>query len=179
MGHGDDAAFPLGTLVRMYRREAKLTQRELAAEAGLSVAALRDYEQGRRCRLRPNSLAVLADALGLDSDQAADLARAAVIPRRGRDRVPLARLSWDDIGSAPARDSPNSDQGLWLAVLGPLGAWRGGAPLSLGPPARRAVLGLLVLDPGALVRRDTDHRFAVERRAAATHRDSSRAGACE
>jgi len=39
-------------------------------------------------------------------------------------------------------------------ALGPLEAWGGGVPLSLGPPARRAVLGLLVMDPGVLVRRD-------------------------
>ena len=34
-----------GSLVRAYRREAGLTQRELAAKTGLSVAALRDFEQ--------------------------------------------------------------------------------------------------------------------------------------
>ena len=39
-------------------------------------------------------------------------------------------------------------------ALGPLEGWGGGTPLSLGPPARRAVLGLLLVDPGALVRRD-------------------------
>jgi DNA-binding SARP family transcriptional activator len=44
---------------------------------------------------------------------------------------------------------------LWLSVLGPLEAWGGGVPLPLGPPARRAVLALLLMDPGVLVRRDT------------------------
>ncbi len=40
-------------------------------------------------------------------------------------------------------------------MLGPLEAWEDGTPLSLGPPARRAVLALLLMDPGVLVRRDT------------------------
>ena len=151
--HEDDPAFPLGTLVCMYRREAQLTQRELAAKAGLSVAALRDYEQGRRRRLRPNSLIALARALRLSADQAADLAQAAAIPRRGSDLVPLPRSAQD--GRVPKADSPGHGQGLWLAALGPLEAWQGGTRLSLGPPARRAVLGLLLLDPGALARRET------------------------
>lgn len=154
MGPGDGRAYQLGSLVRTYRREAELTQRELAAKAGLSVAALRDFEQGRRCRPRPNSLAALAYALGLNADQAADLARAAAVPRRHPDLVPLPRPPQDGFGSALVNSS-GQDQGLWLAVLGPLEAWQGGTPLSLGPPARRAVLGLLLLDPGALVRRDT------------------------
>jgi DNA-binding SARP family transcriptional activator/transcriptional regulator with XRE-family HTH domain len=155
MGRGEDPAFPLGALVCMYRREARLTQRELAAKAGLSVAALRDYEQGRRRRLRPNSLAALAHALGLDADQAADLARAAAIPRQGSDLVPLRHSAEDGSGPAPIADSCGRGEGLWLAALGPLEAWRGGTPLSLGPPARRAVLGLLLLGPGVLARRDT------------------------
>jgi len=142
-------------LVCKYRREAQLTQRELAAKAGLSVAALRDYEQGRRRRLRPNSLTALTYALGLNADQAVDLAQAATIPRRDPGLVPLQRSSSDRLGSAPMADSSERGKGLWLAALGPLEAWRGGAPLSLGPPARRAVLGLLVLDPGVLARRDT------------------------
>jgi DNA-binding SARP family transcriptional activator/tetratricopeptide (TPR) repeat protein len=40
-------------------------------------------------------------------------------------------------------------------VLGPLEAWQDGTPLSLGPPARRAVLALLLMDLGKPVRRDT------------------------
>jgi DNA-binding SARP family transcriptional activator/transcriptional regulator with XRE-family HTH domain len=151
----DGLAFQLGSLVGMYRREANLTQRELAAKAGLSVAALRDYEQGRRRRLRPNSVAALAGALGLDADQAAGLARAAAIPRRRPDLVPQPRQARDGFGAAQAGDPTGQDQVLWLAALGPLGAWQSGMPLSLGPPAQRAVLGLLLLDPGALVRRDT------------------------
>lgn len=144
----------------MYRRSAKLTQRELAARAGLSVATLRDFEQGRRCRPRPNSLAALADALGLNPDQAADLARAAAVPQRRSQPVSPSRPAQDASGFEPTASAASAEdsgrgQGLRLAVLGPLEAWQGGTPLSLGPPARRAILGLLSLDPGVLVRRDT------------------------
>jgi DNA-binding SARP family transcriptional activator/DNA-binding XRE family transcriptional regulator len=148
-------ASQLGSLVGMYRREANLTQRQLAAKAGLSVAALRDYEQGRRRRLRPHSLAALARGLGLNADQAAGLARAAAIARQRSDLVLQPRHARNGFGAAPLPDPIGQDQELWLAALGPLGAWQSGTPLSLGPPAQRAVFGLLLLDPSALVRRDT------------------------
>lgn len=133
-----------GVLLRAYRREAGLTQRELAAKAGLSLAALRDIEQCRRSRPRPSSLDALANGLGLDQEQAASLisaGRGLTVPQ------PLRR-------TAPAGPT-GPGQGLWLAALGPLEAWRDGLPIPLGPPARRAVLGLLLMDPGAQVHRDT------------------------
>jgi DNA-binding SARP family transcriptional activator/tetratricopeptide (TPR) repeat protein/DNA-binding XRE family transcriptional regulator len=156
MVHGDsDQASQFGSLVREYRRNVGLTQRELAAKAGLSVAALRDFEQSRRCRPRPNSLAALVDALDLDAAQAASLARVAALPRRRRVGLPAACSRLNGSGVAQAAHPSEQDEGLWLAALGPLEASWNGAPLYLGPPARRAVLGLLVMDPGVLVRRDT------------------------
>jgi DNA-binding SARP family transcriptional activator len=156
MEPGDnDPACEFGSLVRTYRREAGLTQRELAAKARLSVAALRDFEQSRRRRPRANSLAALIGALGLDPDRAASLARAAALPRRRPDAVPSPRPPQDD-SDFPRTEHPSGrGEGLWLAALGPLEAWRDGLPVSLGPPARRAVLGLLLMDPGVLVRQDT------------------------
>jgi DNA-binding SARP family transcriptional activator/transcriptional regulator with XRE-family HTH domain len=151
----DDPAPPFGSLVRMYRREAGLTQRELAAKTGLSVATLRDFEQFRRRWPRPNSLAALASAFELDADQAARLTQAAVLPRqRTTDALLASRVPLGDADAATPGHSPGPGAGLWLAVLGPLDAWRDGVPLSLGPPARRAVLTLLALAPGTLVRRD-------------------------
>jgi DNA-binding SARP family transcriptional activator/DNA-binding XRE family transcriptional regulator len=155
MGHqGCESATRFGALVHTYRREAGLTQQELAGRAGLSVAAVRDFEQSRRLRPRRSSVAALADALSLDHDQTADLARAAAPPRLPRDagQVPPSRPPQNK--SARRADAARPDQGLWLTALGPLEAWRDGAPLSLGPPARRAVLGLLLLQPGVPVRRD-------------------------
>lgn len=141
----------LADLIRAHRHRAGLTQQELAAKAGLSLAALRDLEQGRRSRPRRGSLAALADALGLDAIQAAELAAAA-----SRRRLFTARES-DPPHPGPPRapGSTRSGSGIWLAVLGPLEAWRDGTPLHLGPPERRAVLGLLAAVPDAPVHRDT------------------------
>ena len=156
MAPADSAPPPqFASLVRAYRREMGLTQQELAARAGLSLAALRDFEQSRRHRPRPHSLTALVKALGLDTAQAASLTRAAALPRPGLERVPASRRPPDDSDSARTTHSSPRGEGLWLATLGPLEAWEGGTPLDLGPPARRAVLGLLLMYPGALVRRDT------------------------
>jgi DNA-binding SARP family transcriptional activator/DNA-binding XRE family transcriptional regulator len=155
MRHGENgSAFAFGSMVREYRLDSGLTQRELAAKAGLSVAALRDFEQGRRHRPRRNSLTALANALGLDPDQAASLARTAALPRLPADQPVSPPRAKDGFGREVSADAPGSGHGLWLSALGPLEAWYDGAPLPLGPPARRAVLGLLLLDPGLLVRRD-------------------------
>src|ERR1700722_6744099 len=124
----------LGGLVRGWRRAAGLTQRELAARSGLSVTAVRDLEQGRSHRAR-------AGALGLDAGQAAALARAA-----GEDTGPAS--AGEGLAAVPGT-------GLWVAVLGPVEAWRDGVALRLGPPGRRAVLALLALAAGELVRRET------------------------
>jgi DNA-binding SARP family transcriptional activator/transcriptional regulator with XRE-family HTH domain/tetratricopeptide (TPR) repeat protein len=155
MGHGEGKPPSwFGSLVRKYRHEAGLTQRELAAKAGLSVAALRDFEQSRRRRPRPHSLAALGSALGLDPEQAASLARAAAVPRRRPGAVPAPRSSHDDFGIPRTTHPPGRRAGLWLSALGPLEAWGDGTQLYLGPPARRAVLALLLVDPGILVRQD-------------------------
>jgi DNA-binding SARP family transcriptional activator/transcriptional regulator with XRE-family HTH domain len=155
MRPGDDGdngiAFEFGLLVRRHRHAAGLTQLELADKAGISVAALRDFEQSRRHRPRPGTLAALARALGLDPDETAGFTRAAASWRRSAE--PGIR-SWQ-AGSAGTMAPPESSRGLWLAALGPLEAWKDGTPLSLGPPAQRAVLGLLLMEPGVFVRRDT------------------------
>jgi DNA-binding SARP family transcriptional activator/tetratricopeptide (TPR) repeat protein len=131
----------LGGLVRGWRRAAGLTQRELAARSGLSVTMLRDLEQGRSRRPRTGSLVALAGVMGLDARQA----------------IALARAAEDDPGLAPAGAVPTGmpGSGLRIAVLGPVAAWRDGVALPLGPPGRRAVLALLALAPGELVRRET------------------------
>ena len=135
--------------VRAYRLDAGMTQQELAQRSGVSVAALRDLEQGRRSHPRPATVCALSQALGLNPPRAADLARAATVSRQrheghGSDLSPVG-LRWTAV----------PDDGLWLAVLGPLEGWRDGVLLSFGPPARRAVLGVLAANSGVLVRRDT------------------------
>jgi DNA-binding SARP family transcriptional activator/DNA-binding XRE family transcriptional regulator len=149
--YGEGLACEFGSLVRKYRHAAELTQLELAETAGISVAALRDFEQSRRHRPRSGTLAALTAALDLDPEQAASFARAA--GARRSEEAPIQ--PWHG-GTARALGlwEPHC-QGLWITALGPLEAWRDGTQLPLGPPARRAVLGLLLTDPGAPVRRDT------------------------
>ena len=120
---------PFGTLLRAHRSASGLTQQELASQVGLSVAAIRDLEQGRRLRPRPVSLRGLARALGLEPTQADELEQAAL---RAGD---------------PGRP-PEECRGLRLTVLGPLAARHVAGPrIKLGPPRQRAVLGLLALNP--------------------------------
>jgi DNA-binding SARP family transcriptional activator len=136
-GLQDAAGVRLGALVRERRRAAGLTQRQLAQRSGLSVAAVRDLEQGRSRRPRPGSLDALARALGLDAGQSAVLAAAG------------------DAAGPASRVPAGHGSGLWLAVLGPLAAWRDGLAVGLGPPRQAAVAGLLAVQPGELVRRET------------------------
>jgi DNA-binding SARP family transcriptional activator/transcriptional regulator with XRE-family HTH domain len=147
------APFRLAEAVRDHRRKAGLTQQELATKSGLSLAALRDLEQGRRSRPRPGSMAALTSALGLDPGQAADLASLAAAPRSPHDASREPGPPYRGTRQAAALMAPG--QGLRLSILGPMEASRDGVQLSLGPPARRAVLGLLATDPGVLVHRDT------------------------
>src|SRR5260370_30598908 len=129
-------------------------QQEMAAKAGLSVATRRDFEQRGRLQPRASSLAALAKALGLGPVQAADLTRAAAPqPRHSRDGTASPRSRRAGVLQTAGPIMPS--QGLWLAALGPLEAWRDGRALSVGPPARHAVLGVLLMDPGVPVRRDT------------------------
>jgi DNA-binding SARP family transcriptional activator/DNA-binding XRE family transcriptional regulator len=125
---------PVGALVRSHRQAANFSQAELAAKAGISVAALRDLEQGRRRRPRQQTVARLCRALSLDNAQARELARAGRPTRQGRS------------GST----EPAAAQGeIQIQILGTIAAWRDGQSVRLGPPRQRAVLGLLALTPGS------------------------------
>ncbi|MEV0839333.1 BTAD domain-containing putative transcriptional regulator [Actinocatenispora sera] len=58
-------------VLRSYRTTARLSQRELADRAGLSVGAVRDLEQGRRRTPRRSTVRRLGAALGLPAPSAA------------------------------------------------------------------------------------------------------------
>jgi DNA-binding SARP family transcriptional activator/tetratricopeptide (TPR) repeat protein len=117
----------LGEMAEL-RRRARLTQRDLAMRAGLSVRALRDIEHGRVHRPHPASMQRLADALGV-----------AQVNRRA---APDARLV------------EVANGGLHVGVLGPLTVRRGGNRLALGSAKMRTLLGLLAVQPGHLVTRE-------------------------
>lgn len=79
-----------GLLVRRHRREAGMTQEELAERAGISARAVSDIERGIRTSIYRDTAERLASALGLDSRQRDELIDAS---RRTPDRpVQLGRL---------------------------------------------------------------------------------------
>jgi DNA-binding SARP family transcriptional activator/tetratricopeptide (TPR) repeat protein/DNA-binding XRE family transcriptional regulator len=122
-----------GALIRDYRREAGLTQQQLADAAGVSVGVVRDLEQRRTVRPQAESVRRLATGLRLSRRQAAALAQA------GR----------SDAGTP----GPGRPGVVRLSVLGPVTAWRGSTAIPLGTPLQRAVLGLLALHPQSGLRR--------------------------
>jgi DNA-binding SARP family transcriptional activator/DNA-binding XRE family transcriptional regulator len=146
--NGQKTPLPMGTLIKRYREDQRVTQRELAAAAGMSIGALRDLEQGRTRSPRWGTLEDLAAVLGLGQAQRAELTLAwqqgAALRRRRADAAPRP--------GEPARRLP----GARIDVLGPLTAWRDGDRLALGSARQRAVLGLLALHADAEV-----HRSAI------------------
>jgi transcriptional regulator with XRE-family HTH domain len=100
------AAASFGTLLRSLRARAGLSQEALAERAGLGVATLKALEHDQRQRPHPNTLAQLADALGLtpedreaflDSRQAAERqSRPAAIP----DLIPESPPGEPELGMA-------------------------------------------------------------------------------
>ncbi|WP_433045799.1 BTAD domain-containing putative transcriptional regulator [Dactylosporangium sp. CS-033363] len=88
-----------GARLRRHRVAAGLSQRELAERVGLSVAAIRDLEQGRTRRPHRGSAQALAEVLGLPAGGPAGDAAAPVrigvlgplVVQRGGEAVPVGR----------------------------------------------------------------------------------------
>jgi len=107
-GQGGHAT-PLAVRIRDLRRSAGLTQQELADHAAVSVAAIRDLEQGRVTFPHPEHRARLARALGVDP---ADWK-----PRRGKQgglRIDVLGPLSISSGGVPLRPPPAGQR----AVLG-------------------------------------------------------------
>ncbi len=79
-------ANPLSSLIKRYRRERSFTQRRLAVAAGVSARTIGDLETGSAAAPRFSTLAALADALGLEGLERAQLLRHA----DGADASPAA-----------------------------------------------------------------------------------------
>jgi DNA-binding SARP family transcriptional activator/DNA-binding XRE family transcriptional regulator len=129
----------MGSLLKGYREDRGVTQRELAAAVGMSIGALRDLEQGRTRFPRWGIVEELAAVLSLGRAQRDELTqawRAARTVARRRPR-PARRIG-----------------GLRIEVLGPLAVWRDGALVALGSVRQRAVLGMLALHPETGLHRD-------------------------
>jgi DNA-binding SARP family transcriptional activator/DNA-binding XRE family transcriptional regulator len=136
----DRAATRLASLIAGGRREASLTQQQLADRAVISLGTVRDVEQGRTSQPRRNTVEALSLALGLDRNEVAEAA------------------GWpagDGRGAAPAWPATAMVAGVWLGVLGPLAARRDGLPAGTVAGRQRAILGLLALHPGRALHRET------------------------
>jgi DNA-binding SARP family transcriptional activator/DNA-binding XRE family transcriptional regulator len=154
----------LGPLIRHYRDSRGITQRELAAEAGVSLGALRDLEQGRTKYPRREMVADIAGALHLSQGERSELAGSwrAGQDRASQDRASQDRASQDGASQqwasqdreAPADGTVRAARGIRIMVLGPITAWRDDEFVALGPARQRAVLGLLAVHQGASVRRN-------------------------
>jgi DNA-binding SARP family transcriptional activator len=127
-------------VLRSLRQSAELSQLALAEKSGLSVAAVRDLEQGRTSRPRARSLTQLGRALLLNSTQQRDLIYAAY---------------GTGTSAAASIVSVPPSTGVRIHLLEPLAAWRDGTPVRLGPTKQRAVLCLLAMEPNAFVHRET------------------------
>jgi len=64
----DDPSRTFGGAIRRYREDAALTQEALAERSRLSKRAISDLERGERQAPHRDTVALLADALGLDQD---------------------------------------------------------------------------------------------------------------
>jgi DNA-binding SARP family transcriptional activator/tetratricopeptide (TPR) repeat protein/DNA-binding XRE family transcriptional regulator len=119
-----------GLRLRQIRQGRSLTQGALARAAGLSVASIRDLEQGRTRRPRVASLRALARALDLTPEETARFTEL----------------------SAPSPEADDSAV-VSIAVLGPTVVVRDGVPVDV-PDQVGLLLRRLALEPGEKVGRD-------------------------
>ena len=87
--------------LRGLRESRSLTQEELAERSGVTAKAIGALERGERRRPYPHTVRSLADGLGLDDDERADLLSA--VPRRS----PTSSSLQVD-GSSPLAEQPAS-----------------------------------------------------------------------
>lgn len=126
-----------GVLLKAYRERDGLTQRELADRSGVSLAAIRDLEQGRSRRPRRDSVHALARALDLTGPEERRL-------RAGAHTPPVLA----PVPAAPAAPA------VALGVLGPLTVWHSGVPAPLNAAKPRVLLLRLALTAGEAVGRE-------------------------
>ncbi|WP_344480252.1 BTAD domain-containing putative transcriptional regulator [Glycomyces endophyticus] len=125
---------PLGELRRRHRERAGLTQRELAERSGVSLAAVRDLEQGRSGRPRRASARRLASALGLSAEE--------------------SRTAFGLEGPVSGHARPEAASQLVIGALGPLTVWHDGAVVPFAAEKPRSILMRLVLSAGETVGRE-------------------------
>ncbi|MDQ3855251.1 MAG: helix-turn-helix domain-containing protein, partial [Chloroflexota bacterium] len=122
-----DQPAPFGELLRLHRRAAGMSQEELADRAGLSVRAIGDLERGGRARPRRDTVHLLSEALGLETEQREALIRAARTAGRGavESHTPssgpeAAPLAGDQSRSLPLQPTPFVGREQELRAVRPL-----------------------------------------------------------
>ena len=105
------------TLVRTYRRRARLTQEALALRTGLSTRTIRNLEAGSLHRPRHATIRLLSEGLGLNDFESAAFTAAektcnAAVKRR------MALCASPDIRSSSARSSrySHAPRSRWMAA---------------------------------------------------------------
>src|SRR5207302_3991688 len=108
---GDE--LPFAALLRHHRLEAGLTQQELAERSGISAQAVSALERGWRQSPRRDTVAMLADALGLEGREREAFAAAG---RRPQPEVrPPARLGAQSDMPVPTSELVGRDEELAAA----------------------------------------------------------------
>lgn len=134
-----------GPLLKSHRVRRGLTQRDLAGRSGLSLAAIRDLEQGRSRQPRRGSVRSLAVALGLSSQDEARFLAAAFGGDVSAPPTPITRVDADPV---------DTEVVTTLGVLGPVALWHGGIPVPLTSPNQMCLLLRLALSAGDAVGRE-------------------------
>ncbi|MGC4896276.1 BTAD domain-containing putative transcriptional regulator [Micromonospora sp. DT31] len=143
-GGGDPQGPPFGSLLKSYRERDGLTQQDLAGRSGVSLAAIRDLEQGRSRRPRRASVRNLALALGLSGQDESRLFASAYTMRAPTAPGPAQPDTAPAVTGAPTT----------LGVLGPLTVWRGGVAVPLTAAKQKCILLRLALSAGDVVGRE-------------------------
>jgi DNA-binding SARP family transcriptional activator/DNA-binding XRE family transcriptional regulator len=136
-------AAKFGLLLKSHRERQGLTQRDLAARSGLSLAAIRDLEQGRSRHPRRNSVLSLSLALGLSSQDAAQF---------------LAAALGGDVHAPPTlitrAETERAEVVTTLAILGPVALWNNRIPVPMTSAVQKCILLRLALSAGDVVGRE-------------------------
>jgi predicted ATPase/transcriptional regulator with XRE-family HTH domain len=159
----DRSQAPFGERLRRLRVAAGLSQEALAERAGLSVQAIGALETGKRRRPYPHTVAALADALGLDERERAELAEARALASaaatRARPLLPRPRPFLigreDEVRSVVGRLRAGADR--LVTLTGPGGVGKTSLALAAADVAAEAFGGdvafvpLAAIDSAALI----------------------------